>query len=244
MVNFADRLLQKIDETGNPTVMGLDPMLDYIPESILKEARAAAADPADAAGQAILTFNCRLIDAVVDLIPAVKPQFAYYEQYGAAGYLALQQTIAYAKARGMIVIADAKRNDIGSTAEAYARAILGQTSLGRDESGQTIARSFLGADAVTLNGYLGSDGIQPFLKQLQPDGQGVFVLVRTSNPSAGDLQDQLLTDGRTVYEAMAGLVAEWGEPYGVNLAIRRSEPSSRPRGHARLSSCALSCRTV
>lgn len=210
MLNFADRLTAKIRETGNPTVMGLDPMLEYVPESIRQEALSRFSDPAQAAGEALYIFNQQLIDAVTDLMPAVKPQFAYYEQYGEYGYLALQRTIAYAQAKGMLVIADAKRNDIGSTAEAYARAILGHSELGQDTAGQAINRQFLGADCVTLNGYLGIDGIQPFLEQCSVNGQGVYILVRTSNPSAGDLQDLLLQDGRPVYEAMAEKVASWG----------------------------------
>lgn len=206
MVNFADRLTRKIKETGNPTVMGLDPMLDYVPATIRHQAALASTDPAEAAGLALYWFNQQLIDAVSDLIPAVKPQFAYYEQYGVPGLAALQKTITYAQSKGLLVIADAKRNDIGSTAEAYSRAILGQTSLG-----ESISQSFIGADCITLNGYLGIDGIKPFLDQCQKGGQGVYILVRTSNPSAGDLQDLVLDDGRTVYEAMAGKVAEWGQ---------------------------------
>lgn len=206
MLNFADRLTRKIKETGNPTVMGLDPMLDYVPASIRRQASLAAADPAEAAGLALYAFNQQLIDAVADLVPAVKPQFAYYEQYGGPGLLALQKTIAYARAKGLLVIADAKRNDIGSTAEAYSRAILGQTSLGESSS-----QSFIAADCITLNGYLGIDGIKPFIDQCQKGGQGVYILVRTSNPSAGDLQDLVLADGRTVYEAMAEKVSVWGQ---------------------------------
>ena len=206
MVNFADRLTLKIKETGNPTVMGLDPMLDYVPATIRHQAALESADPAEAAGLALYRFNQQLIDAVSDLIPAVKPQFAYYEQYGVSGLAALQKTITYAQSKGLLVIADAKRNDIGSTAEAYSRAILGQTNLG-----ESISQSFIGADCITLNGYLGIDGIKPFLDQCQKSGQGVYILVRTSNPSAGDLQDLVLDDGRTVYEAMAGKVAEWGQ---------------------------------
>ena len=206
MVNFADRLTRKIKETGNPTVMGLDPMLDYVPATIRHQAALESTDPAEAAGLALYWFNQQLIDAVSDLIPAVKPQFAYYEQYGVSGLAALQKTITYAQSKGLLVIADAKRNDIGSTAEAYSRAILGQTSLG-----ESISQSFIGADCITLNGYLGIDGIKPFLDQCQKGGQGVYILVRTSNPSAGDLQDLVLDDGRTVYEAMAGKVAEWGQ---------------------------------
>lgn len=211
MLNFADRLTAKIKETQNPTVMGLDPMLDYVPDSIRQIASSRYSEPAQAAGEALFLFNQQLIDAVADLIPAVKPQFAYYEQYGESGLLALKRTIDYAKAQGMLVIADAKRNDIGSTAEAYARAILGESRLGQDASGQTVSRQFIGADCITLNGYLGIDGIKPFIDQCSANGQGAYILVRTSNPSAGDLQDLVLQDGRTVYEAMAEKVASWGQ---------------------------------
>ena len=211
MLNFADRLSAKIKATGNPTVMGLDPMLEYVPESIRREAQGRCKDPAKAAGEALFLFNQQLINAVADLIPAIKPQFAYYEQYGENGYIALQRTIAYAQEKGLLVIADAKRNDIGSTAEAYSRAILGQSSLGANSDGLTVSRQFLGADCVTLNGYLGIDGIKPFLDQCATNGQGVYILVRTSNPSAGDFQDLLLQDGRPVYEAMAEKVAAWGK---------------------------------
>lgn len=204
--NFADRLSKRIQETGNPAIMGLDPVLDYIPDSILSYFRAQCTDPAMASGLAIYEFNRRLIDGVADLIPAIKPQLAYYEQYGVHGLEALRQTIHYAQGKGMLVVADGKRNDIGSTAEAYARAWLGETLL-IDGSSAAIH----GADALTVNAYLGLDGIQPFIDLCQRGGKGIFILVRTSNPSAGDLQDLILSDGRPVYEAMASKVAEWGE---------------------------------
>lgn len=211
MKNFADRLTEKIKQTKNPTVMGLDPMLSYVPESLRKIAADHHSDPLEAAGEAIYLFNQALIDATYDLIPAIKPQAAYYEQYGAAGYLAMQKTIDYAQAKGMLVIVDAKRNDIGSTAEAYSRAILGQTELGLAADGQKQFNSMLHADCITLNGYLGIDGIEPFLMHCRANGQGCYILVRTSNPSAGDIQDLKLADGMTVYEAMAKKVAEWGQ---------------------------------
>lgn len=203
--NFADRLNTKIAQTSNPTVLGLDPMLDYIPKSILTYFREQCDDATLATSLAIYEFNRRLIDAVVDIVPAIKPQFAYYEQYGHHGWEALNHTIQYAHNKGMLVIADAKRNDIGPTAAAYARAILGQTDLI-----DGTVRACLDADAVTLNGYLGLDGIAPFLTLCKEQGKGVYILVRTSNPSAGDLQDLTLSDGRTVYEAMAAKVHEWG----------------------------------
>jgi len=204
--NFADRLTSRIRETGNPTIMGLDPVLDYIPDSILSYFRSQCSDPAMASGLAIYEFNRRLIDGVADLIPAIKPQLAYYEQYGVHGLEALRQTIHYAQSKGMLVVADGKRNDIGSTAEAYARAWLGETQL----IDGTLA-AIHGADALTVNAYLGLDGIQPFIDLCRNSGKGIFILVRTSNASAGDLQDLILSDGRPVYEAMAAKVAEWGE---------------------------------
>ena len=218
MMNFADRLGAKIRQTNNPTVMGLDPVLDFVPESICGYFREQCDDAALASGLAIYEFNRRLIDSTCDLIPAVKLQLAYYEQYGIHGLEALRQTVLYARKKDLIVIADAKRNDIGTTASAYARAFLGETTLIDGTS-----QAFLDADAITLNGYLGLDGIQPFLDYCEEqgsthvqdkggaDGKGVFILVRTSNPSAGDLQDLILSDGRSVFEAMAEKVAAWGE---------------------------------
>ncbi len=206
MNNFADRLTERIQKTGNPTVMGLDPVLDYIPESIRTYFLDQCADPAMASGLALYEFNRRLIDSVSELIPAIKPQVAYYEQYGVHGLEALRQTIHYAQNKGMLVIADGKRNDIGSTAEAYARSWLGETKL-LDDS----VVAMHNADALTVNAYLGLDGIQPFLDLCQRNGKGIFILVRTSNPSAGDLQDLTLSDGRSVYEAMANKVSTWGE---------------------------------
>ncbi len=206
MNNFADRLKQRIQETGNPTVLGLDPLLDYIPDSILNRCLAETEDSGEAAGLALFEFNKRLIDSVAETIPAVKPQLAYYEKYGVHGLKALQKTIAYAHAAGMLVIADGKRNDIGSTADAYADAWLGQTEITADRQ-----QAMFDADALTVNAYLGIDGIQPFINRCSDLGKGIFILVRTSNPSAGDLQDLILRDGRHVYEAMADKVSEWGE---------------------------------
>jgi orotidine-5'-phosphate decarboxylase len=206
MTNFADRLLARIASLDNPTVLGLDPMLDYIPEQLSSYFRENCSDPLQAAGLAILEYNRRLIDCVADLIPAVKPQLAYYEQYGTPGLEAFHQTCVYAQSKGMLVIADGKRNDIGTTAAAYARAYLGQTSLL-----DGISTAVNNVDALTINPYLGADGIEPFLEQCRKYGQGVFILVRTSNPSAGDFQDLMLTGGRTVYEAVADQVTLWGE---------------------------------
>lgn len=205
MSHFADRLLQKMKSMRNPTVMGLDPMLDYIPPTIRQSFLKVGADPLHAAGLAITAYNRALIDSVADIVPAVKPQLAYYEQYGVPGLLAFQETCDYAHAKGLIVIADGKRNDIGTTAAAYARAYLGSSAL--EEGKETTA---FYADALTINPYLGSDGIEPFLQECRQNGKGVFILVRTSNPSAGDFQDLILDDGRTVYEAVADRVRTWG----------------------------------
>ena len=206
MKHFADRLQERINVLKNPTVMGLDPMIDYVPERIVSFYRDELEDPLLATGLALYEFNRRLIDQVHDLIPAVKPQLAYYEQYGIHGLEALRQTMRYAHDKGMLVILDGKRNDIGTTAAAYANAYLGETSW-IDEKNRTAME----ADALTVNAYLGYDGIAPFLEKAKAGGKGIYVLVRTSNPSAGDLQDLKLADGRTVYEAMADLVAGWGQ---------------------------------
>lgn len=198
-----DILYKKIQEKGNPTAVGLDPKLDYIPDGIIGAAFAEKGRSLEGAAEAIWRFNKALIDAVCDIVPAVKPQSAYYEMYGWAGVRAFEKTINYAKEKGLYVIADAKRNDIGTTAEAYARAFLGRTELG-----EGVSQSAFNADAVTVNGYLGSDGIKPFLDC----GKSVFVLVKTSNPSSGELQDQKI-DGKTVFEKMGGLVDEWGRDF-------------------------------
>ena len=205
MRNFSDYLFDRIDELNNPTVMGLDPLLSYVPEPILEKWRKKSGDPKVNGASAILEFNCGLIDAACDIVPAVKPQFAYYELYGVAGIQALKETVDYAKSKGMVVIADAKRNDIGSTAAAYADAILGSTTHldGKKYNG-------IDADAVTVNAYLGIDGIEPFCKVAKERGKGLFILVRTSNPSAGDFQDLLLEDGTPLYENVARKVEEWG----------------------------------
>lgn len=198
-----DLLWQKIQELKNPTVAGLDPDLSYIPAEIKENAYGEHGKTLKGGAMAILAFNKGLIDALYDVVPAVKPQSAYYEAFGSFGVWALEETIAYAKSKGMYVIADVKRNDIGSTSAAYARAYLGET----DVAGEKFAP--FGCDAVTVNGYLGSDGIAPFLAECQR-GRMIFCLVKTSNPSSGELQDRLI-DGRPVYEIMAEMVNRWGE---------------------------------
>lgn len=205
MKHFTDHLIERIETLGNPTVMGLDPRLENMPPALWESTSGPA--PARAA-EAIVNFNTGLMEAVKDIIPAVKPQLAYYELYGAPGLEAFAETCRRAKAMGFVVIADGKRNDIGSTAGAYAQAFLGETGY-PDGSRE---RSFE-ADGLTANGYLGIDGIKPFMETGAPEGRGIFALLRTSNPSGKDLQDLELADGRKLYEKMADLLDLWGEPY-------------------------------
>ena len=194
-----DKLIEKVIATQNPTCVGLDTQLDYLPD----EMRAGVMTCGDAAA-AILAFNKKLIDSVYDIVPSVKVQVAYYEQYGAAGMQAFLDTVAYAKERGLVVIADCKRNDIGSTAGRYSAAYLGETALGEQNV------SVAGCDFLTVNAYLGTDGVQPFLDDCKKYDRGLFILVKTSNPSSGELQDLKLADGRTVYECMGDMVEGWG----------------------------------
>lgn len=199
-----DRLIERIVETQNPTVAGLDPKLSFVPEYLKAEAFDRYGETLKGAARAILAFNKGLIDALCDVVPAVKPQCAYYEMYGYHGVKTLCKTIAYAKKRGMMVITDGKRNDIGTTMEAYAAAHLGALELGGE-----MVEPF-GGDALTVNGYLGSDGITPLLKICEEWDKGIFVLVKTSNPSSGELQDRLI-DGKPVYEIMGGMCEDWGK---------------------------------
>lgn len=199
-----DRLIAGIRDKQNPTVAGLDPKLEYIPAYIREAAFSQHGATLEGAADALLTFNKALIDALYDIVPAVKPQAAYYELYGWQGVRALADTIAYAKSKGMFVITDGKRNDIGSTMEAYAAAHLGTTTV----EGNEIAA--FGGDALTVNGYLGTDGIAPLIKVCKQQDTGIFVLVKTSNPSSGELQDKLL-DGEPVYRRMGAMCEHWGE---------------------------------
>ncbi|MBQ3566708.1 MAG: orotidine-5'-phosphate decarboxylase, partial [Oscillospiraceae bacterium] len=190
-----DRLIAKIIETKNPTVVGLDPKLDYIPEYIKQECFEKDGQTLKAAANALFTFNKMIIDEIYDIVPAIKPQAAYYEMYGFYGVEALVKTIAYAKEKGMFVITDGKRNDIGATMEAYTTAHLGTVMVGDTECEP------FGADALTVNGYLGTDGIAPLLKVCGEKDKGIFVLVKTSNKSSGELQDKLIGD-TPVYAVM------------------------------------------
>ena len=199
-----DRLMEKIVETQNPTVVGLDPKLDYVPEYIKNEAFSEDGYTLKAAGKALFRFNKGIIDAICDIVPAIKPQAAYYEMYGYYGVKALAKTIEYAKSKGIYVITDGKRNDIGATMEAYTNAHLGTVKVG-----DRVLEPF-GADALTVNGYLGSDGIEPLLEACRIYDKGIFVLVKTSNKSSGVLQDRLI-DGKPVYEIMGEMCEKWGE---------------------------------
>ncbi len=198
-----DRLIEAVKRTGNPTVAGLDPKLEYIPEHLTKQAFAEYGETLEGAAAAILAYNKGLIDALCDIVPAVKPQAAYYEMYGWQGVRTLAETIAYAKEKGLFVITDGKRNDIGSTMEAYAAAHMGRTAVG-----SALYHPF-GGDALTVNGYLGSDGIRPLLPVCREEDTGIFVLVKTSNPSSGELQDRLLGE-ETVYAYMGDMCEQWG----------------------------------
>ena len=200
-----DKLFKKIAEKQNPTVAGLDPKLSYIPDYIREESYKKYGKTLEGAADALLQFNKGLIDALCDIVPAVKPQAAYYEMYGWQGVKALTETIAYAKEHGMFVITDGKRNDIGATMTAYAAAHLGTTQV------EDVVAEPFGADALTVNGYLGTDDIQPLLEVCGKEDKGIFVLVKTSNPSSGELQDRPLADGNTVYRAMGAMCEGWGE---------------------------------
>lgn len=199
-----DRLIKKIIEMKNPSVAGLDPRLEYVPEYITKASFEKHGVTLKAAAEAILTFNKALIDELYDVVPAIKPQAAYYEMYGWEGVRVLTETISYAKSKGMYVMTDGKRNDIGATMEAYAAAHLGTVAVG-DQMFEPF-----GADALTVNGYLGTDGIAPLLKICTERDKGIFVLAKTSNPSSGELQDKCIDD-TPVYAAMGDMCEKWGE---------------------------------
>lgn len=200
-----DSLIDKIKDRQNPTVAGLDPDFEKIPLFIKNAAIREHGSGLEAAAAAIFEFNKGLIDALCDIVPAVKPQCAYYEKYGWQGMRALSQTIDYAKKKGLFVITDGKRNDIGTTMEAYACAHLGTVNIDGKE-----VEPF-GADALTVNGYLGTDGIAPLIKICKEKNKGIFVLVKTSNPSSGELQDKRLEDGQAIYEYIGTLCEKWGE---------------------------------
>ena len=199
-----DLLVKKIKEKSNPSVAGLDPKLDYIPLYIREKAYAEHGKNLNGAAAAIWEYNKGLIDALYDVVPAVKPQSAFYEMYGLPGEAVLHKTIEYAKEKGLYVILDVKRNDIGSTAEAYSKAYLGKTDIEGDEV------SPCDVDCVTVNPYLGTDGIMPFVEDCKKYDKAIFALVKTSNPSSGELQD-LELDGKKIFEIVAERVNAWNE---------------------------------
>ena len=197
-------LIEQITKKDAPVVVGLDPMLGFIPEQITKKAFADCGETLEGAAQAVWAFNKAIVDAVYDLVPAVKPQVAMYEQFGLPGMEAFQKTVSYCQEKGLIVIGDVKRGDIGSTSAAYAAAHLGTVQVGSH------AYAPFHEDFATVNPYLGSDGIEPFIKVCGEYGKGIFVLVKTSNPSSGEFQDRLIDD-RPLYELVGEQVERWGE---------------------------------
>ena len=223
---ITDRLIERIIELQNPTCVGLDTSFDYLPDDM----RAGAKDFSDVA-ERIFYFNKKLVDTLCDIVPSVKVQIAYYEMYGAEGLKAYRETLSYAAEKGLVVIADAKRNGIGSTAACYSRAFLGETSV------EGARFSAFPSDYVTVNGYLGTDGIVPFVEDCKERDKGIFVLVKTSNPSSGELQNLLLENGTPVYEYMGGLVEKWGEStvgkYGYS-AVGAVVGATHPEEAARL----------
>ena len=204
--NMIDQLCKKIRETNAPIVVGLDPMLEYIPRHLLDRAYAEFGETLEGAAEAVWQYNKGIIDAVYDLIPAVKPQIAMYEQFGVEGVKVFQETVAYCKSKGLIVIGDIKRGDIGSTSAAYATGHLGTIQIGRNRY------SAFDEDFATVNPYLGSDGVKPFIDVCSQEKKGLFILDKTSNPSSGEFQDRLI-DGRPLYEIVGEKVAEWGQEH-------------------------------
>ncbi len=197
------QLIEKIQKTKTPVCVGLDPMLSYIPEHILKKSFEEFGETLEGAADAIWNFNREIVDHTFDLIPSVKPQIAMYEQFGIEGLKAYERTVRYCQEKGLLVIGDAKRGDIGSTSAAYATAHLGKVKVG-----SSVCTAF-NTDFLTVNPYLGTDGVKPFTDVCRAEDKGLFVLVKTSNPSSGEFQDQKV-DGRPVYELVAEKVVEWG----------------------------------
>ena len=198
-----NKLVEQIQKKDAPVVVGLDPMLGYVPEHLTKKAFEEYGETLEGAAEAIWQYNKGIVDAVYDLIPAVKPQVALYEQFGIPGMIAFKKTVDYCKEKGLVVIGDIKRGDIGSTSTAYAVGHLGKVTVG--------SKQYYGFDEdfVTVNPYLGSDGVNPFIDVCKEEKKGIFVLVKTSNPSSGEFQDRLI-DGRPLYEYVGEKVNEWG----------------------------------
>ena len=204
-----NKLVEKIKKTGAPIVVGLDPMMKFVPEHIQKKAFAEYGETLEGAAEAIWQYNKEIVDHIYDFIPAVKPQIAMYEQFGIPGMIAFKKTVDYCKEKDLVVIGDIKRGDIGSTSEAYAVGHLGKVAVG--------SKSYYGFDEdfATVNPYLGSDGVNPFIKVCKEEKKGLFILVKTSNPSSGEFQDRLLSDedNRPLYEIVGEQVAKWGQEH-------------------------------
>ncbi|MCD7820465.1 MAG: orotidine-5'-phosphate decarboxylase [Lachnospiraceae bacterium] len=198
------KLIENIKKTNAPVVVGLDPMLNYVPEHITKAAFSEYGETLEGAAEAIWQYNKKIIDAIYDLIPAVKPQIAMYEQFGLPGMAVFKKTVDYCRDKGLVVIGDVKRGDIGSTSSAYASAHLGHVQIGTQQI------TPFGEDFATVNPYFGIDGIRPFLDVCREEKKGIFILVKTSNPSSGEFQDRLI-EGRPLYELVGEKVAEWAE---------------------------------
>lgn len=201
-----NKLVKKIQQTKAPVVVGLDPMLSYVPEHILKKSYGEFGETLAGAADAIWQFNKEIVDKTWDLIPAVKPQIAMYEQFGVEGLKAFEKTVSYCQEKDLVVIGDIKRGDIGSTSGAYAVGHVGRVKVGSREY------TPFHEDFVTLNPYMGIDSVKPFLDVCKEEKKGVFVLVKTSNPSSGDFQDRLV-EGRPLYEWVGEKVAEWGADF-------------------------------
>ena len=203
VIKMINQLVEQIQKKDAPVVVGLDPMLGYVPEHLTKKAFEEYGETLEGAAEAIWQYNKGIVDAVYDLIPAVKPQVAMYEQFGIPGMIAFKKTVDYCKEKGLVVIGDIKRGDIGSTSTAYAVGHLGKVTVG--------SKQYYGFDEdfVTVNPYLGSDGVNPFIDVCKEEKKGIFVLVKTSNPSSGEFQDRLI-DGRPLYEYVGEKVNEWG----------------------------------
>lgn len=199
-----NKLTAKIQKTNAPIVVGLDPMLNYIPKHIQEKAFKEYGETLEGAAEAIWQFNKEIVDKTYDLIPAVKPQIAMYEQFGIPGLMAYKKTVDYCKSKDLVVIGDIKRGDIGSTSAAYAVGHLGKVQVGENKI------AAFDEDFATVNPYLGSDGVKPFIDVCKEEKKGIFVLVKTSNPSSGEFQDRLI-DGRPLYELVGEKVAQWGE---------------------------------
>ena len=222
---ITDRLIEKIIDLQNPTCVGLDTLFDYLPDEMK-----TGVTSFEGVAERVFDFNKKLIDTLCDIIPSVKVQIAYYEMYGTAGMKAYEETLKYATEKDLVVIADAKRNDIGSTASCYSKTFLGKT----DVNG--VAHRAFPSDYVTVNGYLGTDGIKPFVDECESKDKGIFVLVKTSNPSGAEVQNMMLENGMPMYEYMGGLVEKWGEStvgkYGysaVGAVVGATHPTEAAR---------------